>query len=42
MRTEENFDNQKNLIEYKLSELEIQITKDKEINQTINEIQNQF
>ena len=33
-------DNQKNLIEYKLSELEIQITKDKEINQTINEIQN--
>ncbi len=33
-------DNQKNLIEYKLSELEIQITKDNEIDQTINEIQN--
>ncbi len=32
--------NQKNLIEYKLSELEIQITKNKEINQTVNEIQN--
>ena len=32
--------NQKNLIEYKLSELEIQITKNKEIDQIIDEIQN--
>ncbi len=33
-------DTQKNFIEYKLSELEIQITKSKEIDQTVNEIQN--
>ncbi len=33
-------DNQKNLIEYKLSELEVQIAKDKEINQTVKEIKN--
>tara|TARA_Y100001970_G_scaffold50760_1_gene64274 strand:- start:4412 stop:5353 length:942 start_codon:yes stop_codon:yes gene_type:complete len=32
--------NQKNLIEYNLSELEIQITKNKEIDQIIDEIQN--
>ena len=33
-------DTQKNFIEYQLSELEIQITKSKEIDQTVNEIQN--